>query len=132
MLDGSGEFLSLKKHPVIHLTRVDANDEPLVKQKINAILRYKNSNLIIACLSYGYVAVIDFLGSQNQPFKSKLKLHKGNITSACFVNDSEFLVTASGSFSKNHDNSIIVSKVSLAMNGLYFKKINTFSSAHGK
>lgn len=126
-LDVKGGFESLKKHKPIDFKK---NLTSLVKQKVNSIVRYKNSNLVVACLSYGYIVVVEFITKQEAC--SQWKTHKGNITSACFANDFEFFVTASGSFSKNHDNSIIVSKVSLAMNDLFFKKTNTFSSAHGK
>lgn len=97
-------------------------------------MQYKRSSFAVTCLSYGYIVVISFnpTGKGGIKVLSHSKFHKGNITSACFVNDSEFLVTASGSFSKNHDNSIVVSKVTLAMEELFLKKTSSFSSAHGK
>lgn len=122
-LGSSGEFLSIKPMNTINFKK------NLVKQKVNVILQYKQSSLAVACLSYGYIVVFDFL---KQETISNTKIHKGNITSACFANDYEYFVTASGSFSKNHDNSIVVLKVSLAMQDFFFKKMTTFSSAHGK
>lgn len=120
------EFASIKQHNTINLKTAAPQ---LVKQKVNALLQYKHSQLAVACLSYGYIAVIDF---EKQEAAAPTKVHKGNITSAAFANDFEYFITASGSFSKNHDNSINVWKVSLAIQELYFKKMYTFSSAHGK
>lgn len=125
-LTSKGEFYVLKQGKTVKFKDVFQN---LVKQKVNAILQYKQSTLAVCCLSYGYIVVVDFSKMESI---SHWKIHKGNITSACFVNDFEYFVSASGSFSKNHDNSIIVSKVSLAMLDLFFKKISNFSSAHGK
>jgi len=125
VLSPTGEFQSLKHSKSVEI-RKTLN---MVKQKVNVILQYKQTNLVVCCLSYGYIVVFDFSKLETA---SQWKVHKGNITSACFMNDSEYFVTGSGSFSKNHDNSIIVSKVSLAMSDLFFKKSNTFSSAHGK
>lgn len=123
----NGEFSSIKwEETSINLKAISPQ---LVKQKINVIVQYKQSSLAVACLSYGYLAVIDFVKLEAVAIN---KIHKGNITSATFANDFEYFITASGSFSKNHDNSIIVWKVSLAIHDLYFKKINNFSSAHGK
>jgi hypothetical protein len=123
------EFSSIKQHNFIDLKSSAQN---LVKQKVNAIVQYKQTQLAVACLSYGYIAVIDFEKHDNTAASVPTKVHKGNITSAVFANDFEYFITASGSFSKNHDNSINVWKVSLAIQELYFKKMYTFSSAHGK
>lgn len=124
------EFSSIKELAPIDLKK---SSPQLVKQKVNVILQYKQSSLVVACLSYGYIVVIDLTPAKMESAVAPaIKAHKGNITSACFANDFEYFVTASGSFSKNHDNSIIVWKVSLAIQELYFKKINPFSSAHGK
>jgi len=59
------------------------------------------------------------------------RMHRGNISSSTFVNDYQYFVTASGSFSRNQDNNIIVSKCFLAQD-LFLKNIHTFSNAHGK
>ena len=59
------------------------------------------------------------------------RIHRGNISSATFINDFEYFATASGSFSRNHDNSIIISRCSLAQD-LFLKKSFAISSAHGK
>lgn len=126
LLGQKGEFSSIKPLKTVNFK---TNFGHLVKQKVNVIVQYKNSNLAVACLSYGYIVVFEFI---KQEAVSQYKTHKGNITSACFVNDYEYFVTASGSFSKNHDNSIVALKVSIAQQDLFFKKINTFSSAHGK
>lgn len=124
------EFSSIKELPPIDLKKSSPH---LVKQKVNVLVQYKQSSLVVACLSYGYIVVIDLEPQKMETAVAPaIKAHKGNITSACFANDFEYFVTASGSFSKNHDNSIIVWKVSLAIQELYFKKINPFSSAHGK
>jgi hypothetical protein len=125
-LTPKGEFGTLKQLKTVKFKDQIPN---LVKQKVNVILQYKHTPLVVACLSYGYIVVVN---ATTQEAVSQCKLHKGNITSACFANDFEYFVTASGSFSKNHDNSIVVSKISLAMSDLFFKKINNFSSAHGK
>lgn len=124
------EFSSIKELAPIDLKKSSPH---LVKQKVNVIVQYKQSSLVVACLSYGYIVVIDLEPAKMESAVAPaIKAHKGNITSACFANDFEYFITASGSFSKNHDNSIIVWKVSLAIQELYFKKINPFSSAHGK
>ena len=59
------------------------------------------------------------------------RLHRGNISSATFVSDFQYFVTCSGSFSRNHDNCIVVSKCSLAQD-LFIKSIHSFSNVHGK
>ena len=124
------QFSSIKELAPIDLKKASPH---LVKQKVNVIVQYKQSSLVVACLSYGYIVVIDLTPAKMESAVAPaIKAHKGNITSACFANDFEYFITASGSFSKNHDNSIIVWKVSLAIQELYFKKINPFSSAHGK
>ena len=124
--EGEMEALTFKKTIDLKKSR------NLVKQKVNIILQYNNGsnhNLAVACLSYGYIVVIDFIKLQAT---SHSKMHKGNITSACFLDNFQYFATSSGSFSRNHDNSIIISKVSLAMQDLFFKKVHTFSNAHGK
>ena len=125
---GKLEFSTIKELTPIELKK---NSPHLVKQKVNVIVQYKQSSLVVACLSYGYIVVIDISRAKWEAAPA-IKAHKGNITSACFANDYEYFITASGSFSKNHDNTIIVWKVSLAIQELYFKKMNPFSSAHGK
>lgn len=128
VIAGKPEFVNVKELNPINLKK---NSPHLVKQKVNVIVQFKQSHLVVACLSYGYIMVID-LSSNKLEAGPAIKAHKGNITSACFANDFECFITASGSFSKNHDNSIIVWKISLANHELYFKKMNPFSSAHGK
>ena len=44
----------------------------------------------------------------------------------------ESFATASGSFSRNHDNSIKIFKVSFTMGKLFFKNTESFNNAHGK
>lgn len=124
--EGEMESLSFKRSIDLKKSR------GLVKQKVNAILQYSSGSsqhLAVACLSYGYIVVVDFVKLQAT---SHAKMHKGNITSACFLDNYQYFATSSGSFSRNHDNSIIISKVSLAMQDLFFKKVHTFSNAHGK
>jgi WD40 repeat protein len=62
---------------------------------------------------------------------TSIRLHRGNISSATFANDYQYFITSSGSFSRNHDNSIVISKCSLAQD-LFIKSIHSFSNAHGK
>lgn len=118
--------MGLNELPTIYFKQTFSG---LVKQKVNVITQYRETSLAVVCMSYGYLAIIDFL---KQKALNHWKHHKGNITSACFVNDYESFATASGSFSKNHDNSIIVSKVSAVKDDLFLKKVGTFSNAHGK
>lgn len=59
------------------------------------------------------------------------RIHKGNISSATFLNDFQYFITCSGSFSRNHDNTILISKCCLAQD-LFLRQIHSFSNAHGK
>lgn len=101
----------------------------LVKQKVTTICVFGNLQFLPCTTSYGYLAVIDT--SLMHPVYCQ-KVHKGNITSSCFVDGNKYFVTASGSFSQNHDNTINVYLVCTIANDIFFKKMHSFKNAHGR
>lgn len=101
----------------------------LVKQKVTTITPFSNLQFLPCTTSYGYLVVLDtFL---LHPVYCQ-KVHKGNITASCFVDANKYFVTASGSFSQNHDNTINVYMVCTIANEVFFKKMHSFKNAHGK
>ena len=99
---------------------------------MTAILKYQNTGLIIAGFSLGFYVVLD-LNKRDDKLEAKpVRIHRGNITSMTFVNNYEYLVTCSGSFSKNHDNTIRVFHVINVLSYLFMKEIHSFPHAHGK
>ncbi len=101
----------------------------LVKQKVTTITIFSNLQFLPCTTSYGYLVVIDTY--LMHPIYCQ-KVHKGNITASCFVDANKYFVTASGSFSQNHDNTINVYLVCTIGNEVFFKKIHGFKNAHGK
>lgn len=104
----------------------------LPRQKVNDIRQYKMTKHFICTLSYGYVTTCAFGGEgKDDTVLNAKRVHRGNISSATFAQDFQYFITASGSFSRNHDNSIVVSKCIYAQN-LFLKNEQTFPNAHGK
>lgn len=101
----------------------------LVRQKVTTVSIFNPHQFIQATTSYGYLLVVDSVALI--PVYCH-KIHKGNITSTCFVSDYQYFVSASGSFSHNHDNSINVFKVCSVIDDIFFKKIHSFKNAHGR
>jgi hypothetical protein len=101
----------------------------LVRQKITTISVFNPHQFVQLTTSYGYLIVIDSLILH--PIYCH-KIHKGNISSSCFVMNYSYFITASGSFSQNHDNSINVFKVCTVLDDIFFKKIHSFKNAHGR
>ena len=73
------------------------------KQKVTTISQYRSSEMILVTLSTGHLAVVNF---HRLTLMSILKAHKGNISSACFLQDYRYFATASGSFKGKTDNSV--------------------------
>lgn len=60
------------------------------------------------------------------------ELTLGNITSVTWMDNYRYFATASGSLEGNHDNSINVYRVYLAINDLLLKKLHSLTHCHGK
>ena len=76
--------------------------------KVTTMIQYRQASMIVVTMSTGHLAVVDLL---KQSVVSLIKAHKGNVTSACFLNNFEHFATASGGFSRRHDNSINIYRV---------------------
>lgn len=59
-------------------------------------------------------------------------MHKGNITNIGFINSYDMLYSISGSFSNNHDNSLIIMNFEMISNEVFINKIKLFANLHGK
>lgn len=103
--------------------------ESLPKQKIQSIVQFKNSDFIIGGMSFGWIFVVN---TTEMTVVKTVKVHKGNITSLGFAQDSTKLISGSGSFCRNHDNSIKAYHIIFAYGNIFFKEDHCFDHAHGK
>ncbi len=103
--------------------------DKLVAAKVTCLLQYKMTPFVIATLSSGHIAVIDM---DRTHVLSITKVHKGNITSACFLENFEYFATASGAFGKRQDNCINVYRVIEVLGDLFVRKVHNINNAHGK
>lgn len=101
----------------------------IVRQKVTTLNAYSSRLFLLATTSYGYVVSI---GTISMTPTELCKHHRGNITSSCFVSNYQYYVTASGSLSQNHDNTINVYKVCTIAEDIFIKKMHSFKNAHGK
>lgn len=101
----------------------------MTRQKVTTLLAYSSRKFLLATTSYGYVVSISM---KSMAPEELTKHHKGNITSACFVSNYQYYVTASGSLSQNHDNTINIYKICTIAEDIFIKKMHSFKNAHGK
>lgn len=101
----------------------------MTKQKVTTLNAYSSRAFLLATTSYGYIVA---LKTDTLAPTYLCKHHKGNITSSTFVSSYQYFVTASGSLSQNHDNTINVYKVCTIAEEIFIKKIHSFKNAHGK
>lgn len=108
----------------------------LKSQKVTTISQYKHSHLAVATTTFGYLILLNLAKgeatSATRVHKGSLVTNLGNISSACFLENYDMFATSSGSFTRNHDNSINVYRVFQAMNELYVRKVHSMNNAHGK
>lgn len=97
--------------------------------KVTTLTQYKSTSLIVATLSSGHMVVIDV---QRNRVMSTTKVHKGNITSSCFLENFEHFATGSGGFGKHQDNCINIYRVYEVLGDLFVKKVHGITNAHGR
>lgn len=104
----------------------------IFKQKnveLQKMSNYLNSKYLITAVTSGVINIIDYKEDQ---IHFSFIAHSGNITGLeVFLHGSK-LMTCSGSFNQNHDNSLNIFKVSFLMGNLYIKKQSSLEDAHGK
>lgn len=102
------------------------------KQKnvdLQQMTSYLDSEYLITAVTSGVINIIDY---QEDRIHYSFIAHSGNITGLeVFLHGSK-LMTSSGSFNQNHDNSLNIFKVSYLMDNLYIKKQSSLEDAHGK
>ena len=85
--------------------------------------------MILVTMSTGHLAVVNF---HKLTTLSIVKAHKGNISSACFLQDYNFFATGSGSFKGKTDNSIQIYQVFLTLGDLLIRRMHSMSNVHGR
>ena len=113
--------------PVSEINIADHYD--ITRQKITTMASYLNNKYLFVTTSYGYVIAIET--TSRTPIYIN-KYHKGNITSSCLADGSQYFCTASGSFSQNHDNTLNIYKIAVVADDVFFKKVHSFKNAHGR
>lgn len=104
----------------------------IFKQKnveLQKMTNYLNSRFLITAVTSGVVNVLNF--ERDEVYYSFIA-HGGNITTLEVFLSGGKLLTSSGSFNQNHDNSLNIFKISYLMDHLYIKKQSSLEDAHGK